>query len=146
MSYLNSPRKGCPRGMKICVWTHLGLIKWKTTSKKKWKTTSKKKWKMTSKNKWKTTSKKWEKNCFLLAYNQSTEINLIGCDPIVNSSSSCSCCSSSAYEHLLCGIPIHHCPGKCNHTSYTHSEHHLSLGMDIQVQPSHWSRQKRSPS
>ena len=34
MSYLNSPRKGCPRGMQICVWTHLGLIKWKTTSKK----------------------------------------------------------------------------------------------------------------
>ena len=34
MSYLNSPRKGCPRGMKIRVWTHLGLIKWKTTSKK----------------------------------------------------------------------------------------------------------------
>jgi hypothetical protein len=28
MSYLNSPRKGCPRGMKICVWTHLGLTKW----------------------------------------------------------------------------------------------------------------------
>ena len=52
MSYLNSPRKGCPRGMKICVWTHLGLTKWKTTSKKikmeddlrknkKWKTTLK---------------------------------------------------------------------------------------------------------
>ena len=34
MSYLNFPRKGYPRGMKICVWTHLGLIKWKTTSKK----------------------------------------------------------------------------------------------------------------
>ena len=34
MSYLNSPRKGRPRGMKICVWTHLGLIKWKTTSRK----------------------------------------------------------------------------------------------------------------
>jgi hypothetical protein len=33
--YLNSPRKGCPRGMNICVWTHLGLMKWKTTSKKK---------------------------------------------------------------------------------------------------------------
>jgi hypothetical protein len=29
VSYLNSPRKACPRGMKICVWTHLGLIKWK---------------------------------------------------------------------------------------------------------------------
>ena len=39
--------------MKSCVWTHLGLTKWKTTSKKikmeddlrkekKWKTTSKK--------------------------------------------------------------------------------------------------------
>ena len=51
MSYLNSPRKGCLRGMKICVWTHLGIIKWKTTSKKirngrrpqkKRKTTSKK--------------------------------------------------------------------------------------------------------
>ena len=35
MSYLNSPRKGCSRGMKICVWTHLGLIKWKTTKKMK---------------------------------------------------------------------------------------------------------------
>jgi hypothetical protein len=23
-----------PRKLKICVWTHLGLIKWKTTSKK----------------------------------------------------------------------------------------------------------------
>jgi hypothetical protein len=34
LSYLNSPRKGCPRSMKICVWTHLGLIKWKATSKK----------------------------------------------------------------------------------------------------------------
>ena len=34
VSYLNSPRKGCPRVMKICVWTHLGLIKWKTTSTK----------------------------------------------------------------------------------------------------------------
>jgi hypothetical protein len=32
---LNSPRKGCPRDMKICVWTDLGLIKWKTTSKRK---------------------------------------------------------------------------------------------------------------
>jgi hypothetical protein len=32
-SYMNSPRKGCPRGMKICVWTHLGLIKLKTTPK-----------------------------------------------------------------------------------------------------------------
>jgi hypothetical protein len=31
---LNSPRNGCPRGMTIGVWTHLGLIKWKTTSKK----------------------------------------------------------------------------------------------------------------
>jgi hypothetical protein len=51
VSYLNSPRKGCPRGMQICVWTHLGLTKLKTTSKeiqngrrpqkKKWKTTSK---------------------------------------------------------------------------------------------------------
>jgi hypothetical protein len=50
VSYLNSPRKRCPRGMTICVWTHLSLIKWKTTSKKirngrrpkkikKWKTT-----------------------------------------------------------------------------------------------------------
>jgi hypothetical protein len=38
VSYLNSPRKGCPRGMTIC-----GLMKSKTTSKKiKWKTTSKK--------------------------------------------------------------------------------------------------------
>ena len=34
VSYLNSPRKGCPRGKNIWVWTHLGLIKWKTTSKK----------------------------------------------------------------------------------------------------------------
>jgi hypothetical protein len=34
LSYLNSPRKGPTRGMKFCVWTHLGLIKWKTTSKK----------------------------------------------------------------------------------------------------------------
>jgi hypothetical protein len=34
VSYLNSPRKGCPGGMNICVWTHLGLIKSKTTSKK----------------------------------------------------------------------------------------------------------------
>jgi hypothetical protein len=34
VSYLNSPRKGCPRGKTICVWTHLGLIKWKTISKK----------------------------------------------------------------------------------------------------------------
>jgi hypothetical protein len=34
VSYLNSPRKGCPRGKKICVWTHLGLIKWKMTYKK----------------------------------------------------------------------------------------------------------------
>ena len=44
MSYLNSPRKVCPRGMQICVWTHLGLIKWKTTSNKneKWNTTSEK--------------------------------------------------------------------------------------------------------
>jgi hypothetical protein len=32
VSYLNSPRKGCPRGMKSCVWTHLNLMKWKTTS------------------------------------------------------------------------------------------------------------------
>jgi hypothetical protein len=45
VSYLNSPRKGRPRGMITCVWTHLGLIKWKTISKKnkKWKTTSNKK-------------------------------------------------------------------------------------------------------
>jgi hypothetical protein len=45
VSYLNSPRKGRPRGMITCVWTHLGLIKWKTTStkNKKWKTTSNKK-------------------------------------------------------------------------------------------------------
>ena len=44
VSYLNSPRKGCPRGKKICVLTHLGLIKLKTTSKKtqKRKTTLKK--------------------------------------------------------------------------------------------------------
>jgi hypothetical protein len=30
--------------MEICVWTYLGLRKWRTTSKKnkKWKTTSKK--------------------------------------------------------------------------------------------------------
>jgi hypothetical protein len=34
LSYLNSPRIRPPRGMTICVWTHLGLIKWKTTSKK----------------------------------------------------------------------------------------------------------------
>jgi hypothetical protein len=34
VSYLNFPRRGCPRGKKICVWTHLGLIKWKMTSKK----------------------------------------------------------------------------------------------------------------
>jgi hypothetical protein len=27
VSYLNSPRKGSPRGKKICVWTHLGLKK-----------------------------------------------------------------------------------------------------------------------
>ena len=74
VSSLNSPRKGCPRGKKICVWTHLGLIKWKTTSKKirngRW--TPKNKWKTTSKNKktykkserWKkmkTTKKKWKK-------------------------------------------------------------------------------------
>jgi hypothetical protein len=31
---LNSLRKGCPRGKTILVWTHLGLIKWKMTSKK----------------------------------------------------------------------------------------------------------------
>jgi hypothetical protein len=35
VSYLNSPRKECHRGMKMCVWTHLGLIKWKTNSKNK---------------------------------------------------------------------------------------------------------------
>ena len=35
VSYLNSPRKGCPRGMNICVWTHLGLMKWKCGRKKK---------------------------------------------------------------------------------------------------------------
>jgi hypothetical protein len=59
MSYLNSPRKGCPRGMTICVWTHLGLIKWEMTSTNKniWKTTSKK-WKITSEQKWKTTPNK----------------------------------------------------------------------------------------
>ena len=34
VSYLNSPRKGCPKGKKFFVWIHLGLIKWKTTSKK----------------------------------------------------------------------------------------------------------------
>jgi hypothetical protein len=34
VSYLNYPRKGYPRGKKIWVWTHLGLIKWKTTLKK----------------------------------------------------------------------------------------------------------------
>ena len=46
-----------------------------------------KKWKMTSKKikKWKTTSKKPEGS--LLAYIQSTKINLIGCDTIVNSPS-----------------------------------------------------------
>jgi hypothetical protein len=31
---LNSPRKGCFRGMTICVWTQLGLTKGKMTSKK----------------------------------------------------------------------------------------------------------------
>ena len=35
MSYLNSPRKGFPRGMNICVWTHLGVTKWKKTSTQK---------------------------------------------------------------------------------------------------------------
>jgi hypothetical protein len=34
VSYLNSPGKGFPRGMKICVWTHLGLMQGKTISKK----------------------------------------------------------------------------------------------------------------
>ena len=45
MSYLNSPRKGRPRGMITCVWTHLGQIKCKTSSRKnkEWKTTSNKK-------------------------------------------------------------------------------------------------------
>jgi hypothetical protein len=65
LSYLISPKKGCPRAMKICVWTHLGLTKWKTTSKKikngrrpqkKWKTTSKK-MEDDLKKKGKTTSK-----------------------------------------------------------------------------------------
>ena len=63
----------------------------KTTSEKKWKTTTKKmkKWKTTSKKreddlkknkkKWKTTKKNKKK--------QSTKINLIGCDTIVNSPS-----------------------------------------------------------
>jgi hypothetical protein len=41
VSYLNSSRKGNPRGMQICVWTHQGLTKWKTTSETKCKTTSK---------------------------------------------------------------------------------------------------------
>jgi hypothetical protein len=40
-----------PRKLKICVWTHLGLIKRKMTSKKKWKTTSKKMRKKTTSNK-----------------------------------------------------------------------------------------------
>ena len=41
LSYLNSPRRGCPRVMKICVQTILGLIRWKTTSNfQKWKTAS----------------------------------------------------------------------------------------------------------
>ena len=62
MPYLNSSRKGCPSGMKICVLTHLGLIKWKTNSKKiKNGRRPQKKLKMEDnlrKNKkWKTTSK-----------------------------------------------------------------------------------------
>jgi hypothetical protein len=35
VSYLNFPVKGCPKGKQICVWSHLGLIKWKTTLKSK---------------------------------------------------------------------------------------------------------------
>jgi hypothetical protein len=35
VSYLNSTKKGCPRGMKICVWTHLGLTKWIQPQKNK---------------------------------------------------------------------------------------------------------------
>jgi hypothetical protein len=38
VSYLNSPRKGSPRSMKICVWTHRGLTKWKPTSNNFFKT------------------------------------------------------------------------------------------------------------
>jgi hypothetical protein len=41
LSYLNSPRMGCQRVMKISAKTILGLIGWKTTSTSwKWKTTS----------------------------------------------------------------------------------------------------------
>jgi hypothetical protein len=62
VSYLNSPRKGRPRGMTICVWTNLGLIIWKTTSKNKQnRRRPQKEMEDDLKTKWKTTFKKKER-------------------------------------------------------------------------------------